>query len=339
MNTMLKHLLISCLLIVIYGCYSTNRLEVELSGGIPMLEVTHLDTLLFGHLSAGFQWNDSLVQSNEALLKVYIEEILQVAAYEDQYMPQKLAQFVETPHWEELQQVVDSAFYPFDNYQAAFENAFAHYQYHFPGAPIPKLFTYNSGFNYGVFPTDSTIGVGLEWYIGSQHAIVERLPGEIFPQYLKKNMESEYLVADALKGWFLVKNYHPDLLKSNFLENLIFYGKALYLVDACLPYEKDQVKLNYTNSELKWVNDNLKNIWAEIVKNKWLFTKDRKVMNQWLLDAPFTKGLPQESPGKVGVWLGLEMVRQYMNKHEDKPLSALNDVPAEQILKNFKPNK
>jgi len=332
--------LLTLALILFVSCEQKNRLQIERPSLDIEVDIIHFDAILFSEDT--IHRANELSQLNDAeqkLFQVLVENIMRISAVDDPYMMQKFDGFLQEPHWKWLQKDIDSVFYPFDNYEADFFDAFSYYQHYFPADTLPTLFTYNSGFNYGVYPNNNAIGIGLEWYVGSSNKIVKQLPYDAFPNYIKAHMEPEFMVVDAIKGWLLVKHYYDDLANASFLENMIFYGKVMYLVDACFPNKSDDVKMGYSHEEINWVRRNEANIWGTIVKEKLLFESNTKVMSQWFLDAPFTAGLPQESPGKVGVWLGWQLVKQYMDENENVSLQQLLTVKAETILKYYKPNK
>ena len=54
-------------------------------------------------------------------------------------------------------------------------------------------------------------------------------------------------------------------------------------------------------------------------------------------DGPMTNGMPQESPGNVGSWVGWQIVNQYMKNMGDRTdLPTLLNTPAEEILAKSK---
>ena len=57
-----------------------------------------------------------------------------------------------------------------------------------------------------------------------------------------------------------------------------------------------------------------------------------------LNDGPFTNGLPRESPGHIGEWIGYRMVTAYLSENPDvsfAQLIAIEDPKV--ILKAYKP--
>ncbi|MDR0798381.1 MAG: gliding motility protein GldB, partial [Dysgonamonadaceae bacterium] len=52
-----------------------------------------------------------------------------------------------------------------------------------------------------------------------------------------------------------------------------------------------------------------------ILENKHLYTLNYRTTEQYLQSAPHTPSLPVESPGRVGEWLGFQIVKRYMKNH------------------------
>jgi uncharacterized protein YjaZ len=62
-------------------------------------------------------------------------------------------------------------------------------------------------------------------------------------------------------------------------------------------------------------------------------------ISKWVNDGPFTSGLPQESPSRVGIWIGWQMVKQYMEKNPSLTIPQLMDFEdVSVILNNYKPD-
>lgn len=225
----------------------------------------------------------------------------------------------------------------FDPYMDEILDAFAHYSYYFPKEPIPTLFLFQSGFNYKIVPNDTLLGVGIEWYIGPENDLIKKLSPQAFPQYEKDKMQADYLVVDAVKGFLKVK-YQGYEQMENLLSVMVFYGKIMYITDALLHAKPDAIKMNYTDEEWLWAEEHEKQIWTYLAENNLLFTNNLREISQWVNDGPFTTGLPQESPSRLGIYIGWQMVAQYMEKHPDTQLSELLQIEDyNRILSAYKP--
>lgn len=257
----------------------------------------------------------------------------------DSIMHYRMMRFALDPTMRQFYEA-ESALYggdKFNPYMDEILDAFAHYSYYFPEEPIPTLFLFQSGFNYKIVPNDTLLGIGLEWYIGSDNDLIKKLSPQAFPQYEKDKMKPDYLVVDAVKGFLKVK-YQSYEQMDNLLSVMVFYGKIMYITDALLHAKPDAVKMNYTEQEWAWAEQNEKQIWTYLAENNLLFTNNLKEISQWVNDGPFTTGLPQESPSRIGIYIGWQMVSQYMRKHPDTRLNELLKLEDyNRILSAYKP--
>lgn len=226
----------------------------------------------------------------------------------------------------------------FEPYFNELEKAFAHFRFYFPDDSIPVIFTFQSGFNYKIVPNDTLLGIGLEWYIGSDNNLIKRLSPQAFPLYEKENMEPDYLVVDAVKGFLKVK-FQDKLKMEDLLSVMVFYGKIMYLTDAMLHNKSNAQKMNYTEDKWNWCVDNEKEIWIFLAKNNLLFESEMREITKWVNNGPFTNGLPQESPSRVGIWMGWQMVKQFMENNPKINLRQMMDMEDNSLfLNNYKPN-
>lgn len=310
------------------------------SAGIDLdLPIERMDSTVF-HAGAGDPASTigRIVNTHGTFGRTYLEEVLQLPPVGDSLLPRALAEFLRDPAWQVLQHGIDSALGDLGPQRAGLEEAFERLKAVFPDSLTPRLVAFNSGFNYGVLPTDSVLGIGLEWFIGPDHEVVRMLAPEVFPDFVKRRMVPEMLVPAAVKGWLLV-HYTHDLRGNDLLFNLVETGKVMALLDALLPDVADTLKFAFTEPQLMWCHENEFQMWKKIVGEKWIFSKDDEHISRIMNDAPFTNGFPRESPGHVGEWIGYRMIRAYMEDHPDltfAELFALDD-PRE-ILKSYKPH-
>ncbi len=99
----------------------------------------------------------------------------------------------------------------------------------------------------------------------------------------------------------------------------------------------------YTQEEMDWAIANEEEMWKYFVERDLLYSTDSQLDRKFLDPAPFSKfglELDNESPGRLGRFVGWQIVRAFMGKNE-VGLRQLLDMPADEILKesNYKPRK
>jgi hypothetical protein len=323
--------------IIVPSC-KNNPMEVDISGVEVALKSKRLDRDLFRSAEKNFNSINASLQKEYGIFYThYLAEIIRIGLPTDPMIAVQLEHFVQDPNWQETQKQIDIVFADAEPVSDQFEEAFRYYKYHFHEAQIPELVFYNSGFNVGVYPTSTHLGVGLEWFLGVKNPVVQRLAPERFPQYLKDKLDKKYMAVNAIKGWMMV-NHQNILPKEDIISMMIFHGKMMYLVDAVFPRMDEETKMNYTTTALEWCKTHEYNVWTYLIENKVLYSTNPKELAGFFNDGPFTPGISQESPARVGIWMGWQIVRQYMKKNPEVTLQQLlQEQNHQKILKYYKP--
>jgi hypothetical protein len=317
---------------------SDARFEVDTSAVDYAPNFQRLDRAIF---DSGTQLSpdevNQLVADYGDFFDLYVTEIMQMPPPDNPMLPQFLVRFTDDPTWIGLQQSVEQTYPDLSPVEVPLVDALKSYSVHFNEPNLPKLVAYNSGFNVGIYPSDEWLGVGLEWYLSPENKVVKQLPPDLFPQYKRDKMLPEYLAINAFKGFLFFK--HQDAAAGDdLLASLVFRGKMLFIAQALMEVDEATL-LNYKPTELEWARESEYAIWSHIVENDLVFTKDPKQIAKMINDGPFTPGMPPESPGGVGNWVGLQMVEAYMNENKSITLAELVKVNERQILEKYKPGR
>jgi hypothetical protein len=206
----------------------------------------------------------------------------------------------------------------------------------FPRKKIPKtIYFINSSFSASVFSTEKEIAIGVERYLGSNEKVIKELPTNQFYTWIKNGMKKEYLSRDVIAGW-LMTHYCTET-SENYASEMMRWGKILYITQGTLPNVKTNTILRYTNKQFNWALKNEGVFWKYLVENELLFKTDEKTRSNLLNEGPFTGGLPEESPDRLGQFLAWRIVHQYMDNH-DISIAELNKKSYNELLQNYKAN-
>ena len=204
----------------------------------------------------------------------------------------------------------------------------------FPRKKIPKtIYFINSSFSASVFSTEKDIAIGVERYLGSNEKVIKELPTNQFYTWIKNGMKKEYLSRDVIAGW-LMTHYCTET-SENYASEMMRWGKILYITQGTLPNVKTNTILRYTNKQFNWALKNEGVFWKYLVENELLFKTDEKTRSNLLNEGPFTGGLPEESPDRLGQFLAWRIVNQYMETH-DISIAELNKKSYNELLQNYK---
>lgn len=244
---------------------------------------------------------------------------------------------MQHPLWRELYQEVQKKYANFEPVKSDLETLFKHIKYYFPQTKIPKVITVISEMDYNnkVIYADSLLIVSLEMYLGKEHKFYQ------FPNYIKQNFEQRQMMSDIVSS-FSKQKILFDRDKS-FLSEMIRSGKELYLKDVLLPDYGDEDKIGYTKEQQAWCVENESYMWRYFIEKQLLYSDDQKLLPRFINPAPFSKfylEIDNESPGKVGAWIGWQIVRSYMQNNEVS-LQQLLAANAKEIFEKskYKPKK
>jgi gliding motility-associated lipoprotein GldB len=238
----------------------------------------------------------------------------------------------------EIRAEVRQAFSNFKPLTAELEILFKHIRYYFPEESLPEITTLTNDVDYHnrVILTDSLLLISLDNYLGADHRFYSNMD-----RYIAKELDSRYLSSDVATAF--ARRWVPFPAERSFIAQMIYYGKILYLKDLLLPLASDAVKIGYDDAELQWALDNEGQIWRYFIERELLYNTDRELAPRFLDPAPFSKFrllLDNESPGRLGRYMGWQIVRSYMETNE-VPLEKMLGLSGEELFKNsnYKPPK
>jgi len=329
----LKHLITLMLCFIILSC-GNNPLDVDLSAVNIDLKIKRFDQDLFQYKSGITQKNvEELNDKYGLFFQDFTESVINIGSVKNPNINYQLNSFATDSYIKEIKTDADNLYANFSPYQTEIQNAFKHYNYYFPKKPIPEIVTYISGFNYAIVTDDSYLGIGLDMFLGSNYDAYSQLG---LPQYKTAFMSKEGLVAGAMLGWISTEF---DLQEKNadLLTEMIHQGKIIYLLDALMPKASNTVKISYKETQLRWCNANEEAVWFYFIDNNLLYSKETTEIIKYMGEAPFIQGFPEGSPGRIGHWVGWQIVKAYMEKNPTVTVEKLMlNSNAQQILNESK---
>ena len=261
-----------------------------------------------------------------AFFESFNYEILRTNSQQENYK-QELLQFVSHP---DMREAFDTLIkkYPNVNFlETELSEAFDRYNQYFPQKVLPKVVTYFSGFNFGVVTNDTILAIGLDYFLGKDCSFYKRLNS---PKYMRLKNQSKFILPFCFEA--IANNEFSDFnSENNFLSQMIYKGKVMYFLDVILPQFSNADKLRFSQNQLNWCKENESNIWAYFIDNEILYSTDIKKINSYINYAPFAKGMPKESPGRIAYWMGWNIVKTYMNNKKN--------ITIEQLMENTNPQE
>lgn len=284
-------------------------------------------------------YNDicKLYANYQEFMPMFVEGILGVPSEDTTYFSQLYVEFLTdtTIGVAQTNILAKNKFANIDNLQQSFNTAFSRLHYLYPTWEIPTIYLFVSGFNSSVMYYDNMIGVGIDMYLGSNYSLYN----QVVYEYQKQTMRKECIPVDVLK-MYLAYHIAYNGKTNRLLDQLIFRGKLLFLLSHLLPNEPKWEIIGYTQDQWNWCKTYERAIWNRIMEKRDLFKTESTILSSYLNEGPFTAEITQESPGRLGQWVGWQIIDSYMRNNEDITIQDLiNESDAQKILENsfYKP--
>lgn len=252
----------------------------------------------------------------------------------------RMYNYLNDPDIRNLYKLDSARFNDISSLKKGLEDAFGQFRRWYPETKLPVVYTYVSGLDIDmpVLYADSVLVLSLDLFLGGDVLAYAKagIPEYKIMRYTPENILPSCMLAVA--GSVIPRDEHNQ----NLLDQMVAAGKALYFLDVTLPDVKDRLKIGYTPAQMEWCSRNEGKIWEFLIENQLLYSSDSRVMSKLLVDAPFTSGFVKESPGRIGQWVGWQIVRAYMEENPSTSLKDLmNNTDGQSILKGskYKPRK
>lgn len=221
-----------------------------------------------------------------------------------------------------------------DDLEKDLQKGFQYLKHYYPKFQEPRIVYFISGLmNWGVVSYEGILGIGLDMFLGPQYPFYAAV-GQ--PGYMYINFRKASIAPSVFST--IYNDFHPfQDEERTLLDMMIQKGKQQYFVEKMLPWISLEDRIGYTATQLKWCEDNEALIYNFFLSQNLMFEKNWNKMRRYVVYGPTSSGMPAESPGNIGTWLGLQIVKAYVQQNPNADLETIfNDVDAEQFLKKAK---
>ncbi|MFH1004754.1 MAG: hypothetical protein V1781_04565, partial [Bacteroidota bacterium] len=315
---------------ILFSSCSNNRLDVDVSKvQVESVKIGRFDRDFF-LLNANniVQKLPELQKKYHGFSELFISNIFCHAGIQDDACIPEIIRFVSDADMHNAYNNVQKKFPNLNYEEEHLTDAFRHFKYYFSEKKIPVVLAMMSGFNYSIVTADSIFAIGLEMYMGSPNQFYEMIR---IPLYKRKTMSREFIVSDFVRVW-MMKEFPDETKSKTLLNEMIYNGKLLYLVNAFMPNTNDTIIIGFTKKQITWCSEHESDMWGYLIKNKFLYSGENEVISKFTTEGPFTTGFVKESPARTGIWLGWQIVRKYMNDNPSITLQQLMDEKDSQMI-------
>ena len=253
----------------------------------------------------------------------------------DTILARELFRIIKNPYTDTLLSEAKKYFGSMDNIKAEFEQAFSYIHHYYPDFKAPKIQTLVTGFGSSeMYVDEDQIIIGLDFYLGQN---AKYRPNGM-PGYILERYDKPYIVPAT------VLLYADRFLKENPKDNtmsadMIYYGKKYFFAKNMMPCTADSLLIWYNGDELANVEENRKLLWYYFLENELLYETSHITKQKYMDERPNVFEIGNKCPGRIGAWLGWEIVNEYSKNNNALSLQEIMANPdAQDILNKAKYN-
>lgn len=260
-----------------------------------------------------------LYKDYPAFTAFWVEQILGIPAEDTAYLCEALPQFLgdTTYGFRATNARCREVFADISDLSSELSEAFGRLLT-FQEAEVPEIYFFISGFNGSIVNVDDAIAVGVDMYLGNDYPYYNH----VVYDYQKTTMRKECIPVDVL-SYYLFSHTPFTSDKSRLLEHMLYRGKVMYVVSLLFPSEQPWDVMGYTREQWAWCERHERDVWRLMMDKRDLYKSDPLVLTSYLNDGPFTSEVSQQSPGRLGTWIGWRIAQSYMEHHLEVSLSQL----------------
>ncbi|MGH2563499.1 MAG: hypothetical protein ACRDE8_16100 [Ginsengibacter sp.] len=214
-------------------------------------------------------------------------------------------------------------------------------QYKLPQSVITFIGPINANFETS-FGTQGDIlaleglGIGLQLHMGKNYSLYKSMEGqEQYPAYLANNFDEKHITVNCMRN--IIDDLYPDNTNGKpLIEQMVEKGKRIYLLTKFLPNTPEYICFGYTEKQLKDSYKNEAVIWDFFLNNDLLNNSEQSIIKNYIGESPKTQELGEDSPGNIGTFSGLQIVKKYLEKFPETTLPQLMKTDANEIYTKTK---
>lgn len=306
------------ILMLLFSCQSKSRYSIDTEENKIEVKIARLDSALI-HFDQHQPYPSALelYEKFPIFFPLYVRNVLDTISLDTLAVSQMLTAFADDDYFQTINRREDTVFRNVSDIEEELSDTYTYIHHYFSEIELPQIYLFVSGFNRSVLFADDMLGVGGDFYLGQDFA-----PYRSFTyDYLLANMTRKMFAIDVASA-VLFRHFIFNGDKNRLIDHLLHRGKVLFLLKTFMPSRTSAEIIGYSPEQWAWAVKYEKQIWRSVIEQKHLFDTDNLLMKKYLNDAPFTSPISQDSPGRLGVFLGIRIMEEYV-KNNDVSLPEL----------------
>lgn len=270
-------------------------------------------------------WQNKTKEGIELLLKKYPQfnkKYMGKIFPDDKITVKEVFFGINNPAVDTLYQISQTVFGDMQDIKNQYARAATEIKANYPQFYVQDMYSFISGMGFwgqDFLISDSIIVISLDYFLAEKCKYKPQLPVYILDRYRK-----EYVVPTIVAT---IANYYnkTDITDNSLIAEMIYYGKIYYFQEKILPEIADSLIAGYSSVQLKDVEKHSEIIWTHFIDKKLLFETKNEITVKYVGERPAVTEIGNNCPGRIGRWVGWQIVRKYMNEHPEISLKQLMD--------------
>src|SRR6185312_4051125 len=184
--------------------------------------------------------------------------------------------------------------------------------------------------------TAKSLGIGLQLHMGKDFSFYKSEEGlEQYPEYLSNNFDKKHIPVNCMRN--IVDDLFPEKsIGRPLIEQIVEKGRRMFLLTKFLPYTPEFECIGYTKKQMEACYKNEAVIWDFFLNNDLLNKSDQNIVQNYIGEGPKTQELGEDSPGNIGTFSGLQIVKKFMEKNPETSLATLMKMDTREIYSKSK---
>ncbi|MFT4060871.1 MAG: hypothetical protein QM642_00785 [Edaphocola sp.] len=249
-----------------------------------------------------------------------------------------LRDFLTLKDFRHLLDTVDMAFPDTKKYDDWLRQSFKLVKYYRVPLELPENVYYFVSYLNGmtaVIQNKTNIGVGLDMFLGRDFMPYKQVS---IPDYATIRFTDSNI--PIWVNMALYQDAYPFEPENKTLQTLMIEkGKELYFLEKVCPFLPPELKFGFTPEQYKWCGQNEALIYNFFLQQNLLFEKNMQKIMRFVIDGATSAGMPAESPGNVGSYIGYKIVKAYADNNGADLKTLLQEKDMDKIMRgaNYKP--
>lgn len=288
---------------------------------------------------------EALIQKYPTFSDLYFKQLTGLHVENQDSFYQNVTYFLKDDRINKLKDLIREEFDDFSDIEKDLKKACQYLRYYFPEIPTPAFYTLFSEFAFQSFIFSvndrDAIGIGLDMYLGDGFDYKNVDPtNPAFSQYLARTYNKDHIVKKSMD--ILIEDILGSANGKRFIDQIIQKGKKIYIARHIMPEEPDTIIFEYSKDQWQWLQENELQIWSFFLEKNLLYETNHLKINKYVNNSPTSQGMPPESPGRTGPYIGYQIVKAFMNRKPElnlKDLVLFNDSQKLMEISKYKPNR